>query len=95
MVDLFQKVSRPSPVREVELRFQVVFRWNCGQKLLQILFSLWGDLADVLLSWRFPRLSRVKISIDMLQTFGTDLRPFRQIDVSGFKEVKASWYTCA
>ena len=89
MVELFQKVSRPSSVREVELRFHVIFRWNCGQRLLQILYSLWGDLADVLLSWRFPRLRRVKISIDMLETFGTDVRAFRQIDAfPGLRKLK-------
>jgi len=81
MVELFHKVSRPCPgLREVELRFQVIFRWNCGQRLLQILFSFWGELADVLLSWRFPRLRRVKISVDMLATFRTDLKAFRQVD---------------
>lgn len=80
MAELFQKVSRPSSIREVELRFQVVFRWDLADKLLGILFSLWDDLADALLSWRFPHLRRVKISIDMLDIFDTDLRPFRQID---------------
>jgi len=89
MVELFQKVSRPSPVHQVELRFQVVFRWNCGQRLLQVLFSLWGDLADVLLSWRFPRLRRVKVSVDILETFGIDLREFRQIDAfPGLRKLK-------
>jgi hypothetical protein len=89
MVELFQKVSRPSPIRQVELRIQVVFRWNCGQRLLEVLFSLWSELADVLLSWRFPRLRRVKISVDILETFGIDLREFRQIDAfPGLRRLK-------
>lgn len=89
MAALFQKVSRPSPLREIELRFQVVFRYTCGEELLKVLFSSWDDLADALLSWRFPHLRRVKISIDLLKLFRTDCTPFRNIDsYPGLKKLK-------
>jgi hypothetical protein len=81
MTELFQKVSKFSSICEVELRFQVVVPWPLvSDQLWGIFFSLWDDLANALLSKWFHQLRRVKISIDVLHLFNTDLTPFRKID---------------